>query len=465
MRKVPGFLLFSALTFTSNGCAFGPISTVESGDIPSEWEQQIAPDAPVWPDSEWWTQFESEELDRVIVDVAAGNLSLAAAAQRIIQADARVRIIGSALLPGIDAGISGSRSGNVNDAGSFESSFGADFRASYELDFWGANRGNLRAAEAGQAASRADRATVALTAVAAAANTYFQLLSLRERLEIARLNLELAESVLAVTQARVRNGVSPPLELSQQLGQIAGQRAEIPQLEQQVLETRAALAFLTGRPPEGFDVAGQNLDAIVTPTVSPGIPSELLLRRPDLVSAEAGLVAAHADIVAARAALFPSMSLSAGGGVSSGSLRGLLDAPLGISIGASLSQLIFDAGARRAQRDAAEAAELETLANYRNTVISAFADVEIALGNITNLAEQEMYEIEQTAQAQVAFDIVTARYQEGAVDYLTLLDAQRTLYQARDSLGQIKLARLQAVVDLFQALGGGWHVETLLAEN
>ncbi len=314
-------------------------------------------------------------------------------------------------------------------------------------------------------ASRADRATVALTAIAGAANTYFQLLSLRERLEIARLNLELAESVLAVTQARVRNGVSPPLELSQQLAQIAGQRAEIPQLEQQVLEARAALAFLTGQPPEGFDVVGENLDAIATPAVVPGIPSELLLRRPDLVAAEAGLVAARADVIAARAALFPSISLSAGGGVSSSSLRGLLDAPLGVSIGAGLSQVIFDAGARRAQSEAAAAAELEVLAGYRAAVITAFADVETALGLIAHLAEQQQYETEQAEQAQIAFDIINARYQEGIADYLTLLDAQRTLYDARDSLGQIKLARLQAVIALYQALGGGWHVETLLAEN
>jgi NodT family efflux transporter outer membrane factor (OMF) lipoprotein len=279
--------------------------------------------------------------------------------------------------------------------------------------------------------------------------------------------LENAQQVLEVTRSRVRNGVATPLELSQQLGAIAGQQAVIPQLEQQVLETRAALALLTGRPPEGFDIAGENLEEIVPPNVAPGLPSDLLLRRPDIVAAEADLIAAHADLAAARAALFPSISLTAGGGLSSDTLIGLVrDSAVALSIGAGLSQTIFDAGARQAQSDAAAAAELETLAKYRNAVISAFADVEIALGNIANLAEQEIYEIEQTEQAQFAFDIVTARYREGAVDYLTLLDAQRTLYQARDSLGQLKLARLQSVVALFQALGGGWYAEeTLLAEN
>jgi NodT family efflux transporter outer membrane factor (OMF) lipoprotein len=460
-------LLSAALLFGICGCATGPLPVLEATDVPPAWEQPIAVDVPVWPEPDWWAGFSSAELNDIILAVQRSNLDLAAAEQRIRQADARVRIAGSALLPEIGAGLSGSRSGEIGDASSFGDSFGADFSASYEVDFWGRNRATLQAAQAGSVATRADRETVALTAVSGAANTFFQVLSLRERLEIARLNLENAQQVLEVTRSRVRNGVATPLELSQQLGAIAGQQAVIPQLEQQVLETRAALALLTGRPPEGFDIAGENLEEIVPPNVAPGLPSDLLLRRPDIVAAEADLIAAHADLAAARAALFPSISLTAGGGLSSDTLIGLVrDSAVALSIGAGLSQTIFDAGARQAQSDAAAAAELETLANYRNAVISAFADVEIALGNIANLAEQEIYEIEQTEQAQFAFDIVTARYREGAVDYLTLLDAQRTLYQARDSLGQLKLARLQSVVALFQALGGGWYAEeTLLAEN
>ncbi len=460
-------LLCAVLASTICGCATGPVPVLETTDVPPDWEQPIAADASIWPETDWWTGFSSAELNDIVLAVEAGNLDLAAAEQRIRQADARVRIAGSALLPGIGAGLSGSRRGDLGDASSFGNSFGADFSASYELDFWGRNRADLQAAQAGRAATRADRETVALTAVSAAANTYFQVLSLRERLEIARLNLEIAQSVLEVTEARLRNGVATPLELSQQLGTIAGQRAVIPQLEQQVLETRAALAILTGRPPEGFVVSGENLEEIATPNIAPGLPSDLLLRRPDIVAAEADLVAAHANLAAARAALFPTISLTAGGGLSSDTLIGLVrDSALALSIGAGLSQTIFDAGARQAQSDAAAAAELETLANYRSVVISAFADVEIVLGNIANLAEQEIYEIEQTEQAEFAFDIVTAQYREGAVDFLTLLDAQRTLYQARDSLGQIKLSRLQSVVALFQALGGGWHAEqTFLAEN
>jgi multidrug efflux system outer membrane protein len=463
MRAALNLFLVGSIALA--GCAT-PVPELAASDVPMTWEGPYEESAPLWPSPEWWQGFESDELNRVIGEVMDGNLDLAAAEQRIVQADARVRIVGSALLPGADASLRASRSGDVGEASSFGSSFGADFGASYSVDFWGRNRANLTAAEANRTATRADRETVALTAVSGAANTYFQLLSLRQRLAIAELNLDIAESILEVTESRVRNGVATPLELTQQLGTIAGQRAIIPQLQQQVLETRAALALLSGRPPEGFDVAGYDLETIATPQVAPGLPSDLLLRRPDIVAAEADLIAANADLTAARAALFPSISLTAGGGLASDSLAGLLrDAVLGVSIGAGLSQTIFDAGARRAQTEAAAAAELETLANYRATVISAFADVEIALGNIANLAEQEVYEIEQTTQAQRAFEIISARYREGVADYLTLLDAQRTLYQATDSLGQIKLARLQSVVALYQALGGGWQADELLLAN
>src|SRR5262249_53073505 len=159
--------------------------------------------------------------------------------------------------------------------------------ASYELDFWGRNHDLVNSARAADKASQADLETVALTATASTASTYFELLSLRERLEIARLNLENAQAILTVTEARVREGIATPLELAQQQAQIAGQQAAIPPLEQQELQTRTALALLLGRPAEGFEVSAQNLEQIALPEVAPGLPAELLVRRPDVVRAEA----------------------------------------------------------------------------------------------------------------------------------------------------------------------------------
>jgi NodT family efflux transporter outer membrane factor (OMF) lipoprotein len=452
-------LLLAGGAFAVLGCATGPMPQLRATDVPAGFEQPAPANAPIWPDPTWWRGFGSEELNNVIAAVQSDNLSLEAAELRVLQADARVRQAGASLLPSIDggAGVRFGVSGGEGDETSSSQSFSADLGASYDPDLFGANRAGLRAAEAGRRGTRADREAVALTAVAGAANTYFQLLSLRSRLDIAELNLEIARSVLQVTQSRVDNGVATELELIQQQGAIAGQLAAIPQLQQQELEARAALALLTGRPPEGFDVAGQNLDNIALPLVAPGLPSELLRRRPDLVAAEASLQAAHADLAVARAALFPSISLSAGGSGSSGDLAGLLANPgWSLSLGASLAQTIFDAGSRRAQSEAAAQAELEVLANYRNTVFSALSEVEAALANVRHLEEREVQLQIQAAQAQRAFDIIQAQYREGVVDFLSVLDSQRTLYDSRDSLSESKLARLQALIALYQALGGGW---------
>jgi NodT family efflux transporter outer membrane factor (OMF) lipoprotein len=261
-----------------------------------------------------------------------------------------------------------------------------------------------------------------------------------------------------VTESRVRNGIASQLELAQQRSTIAGQEAAIPQLEQQELETRAALALLLGRPPEGFDVQARDLVAIAAPSVAPGLPSELLTRRPDVVAAEAGLEGANANLAAARAELFPSISLTASGGASTGTLTGLVTNPLfSAGIGLSIAQAIFDAGRREAVTDEARAREQELLLAYRSATITAFSEVETTLGSIANLEAQEMYQAEQVAQSEIAFNIAEARYREGVDDFLVVLDSQRSLYQARDQFGLIRLQQLQALVALYKALGGGWE--------
>jgi outer membrane protein TolC len=162
-------------------------------------------------------------------------------------------------------------------------------------------------------------------------------------------------------------------------------------------------------------------------------------------------------VAAARAALFPSISLTGSGGLASASLTGLIANPAtSFGFGLSLAQTIFDAGRLTAQSDEARAREQELIVAYRGAAITAFSEVETSLGAIAHLADQETYQIEQVAQSQQAFDIAQVRYREGVADFLSVLDAQRTLYQARDQLGQIKLARLQAIVALYKALGGGW---------
>jgi outer membrane protein TolC len=215
-----------------------------------------------------------------------------------------------------------------------------------------------------------------------------------------------------------------------------------------------------GRAPEDFAVKGQPLDSLREPMLGAGLPSELLTRRPDIFLAETHLRAGHADVAAARAAMFPTLSLTAAGGVQNPALPAtvLTIAGMGPSfnLGANLVQPIFDHGKLKAQRDEVEARDRELLSAYKGSILSAFNDVENSLSTIQHLNQSRQFQIENVTESERAFEGARLRYQAGSVDFLTLLEAQKTLYAARDQLIQYKLARLQALVGMCKALGGGW---------
>ncbi len=293
--------------------------------------------------------------------------------------------------------------------------------------------------------------------MAGVASAYFQVLSLRDRLVIARENLAIAERVFKVVDARARNGAVSALDVARQQAAVLAQRAAIPPLELQERQTLFALAILLGRQPEGFDAAATTVSAVLVPRIAPGMPAELLVRRPDLASAEAQLAAANANVAAARAALLPTISLTGSAGLASDSLLNFLSAPTAaLAIGASLLQPIFDGGRLRAQVDVAASRERELVENYRKFILAALADVESALAAGSRSADQEVLQEQVLVQAQRALQLAEVRYREGADDLLTVLDAQRTLFQAEDQRAQIHLSRLLASVGLFKSLGGGW---------
>jgi NodT family efflux transporter outer membrane factor (OMF) lipoprotein len=452
-------LLSSALLLT--GCAEStPPPSLARGDVPSAFEQ--ASPAAAWPAPDWWQGFGSGELTALESAAQTGNLDIAQAVARLRQADARARQAGAALMPTVAlngnaqnlTGASGSSSGNETD-------FFAGVGASYELDFWGKNKSAADSAEALRAASAADRATVALTVSSAVANGYFQLLSLRERLAVAADNLKSAQAILSVVDRRVRAGYAPNSDLTQARADLAAQQAALPALQQQELEARTALAILLGRPPEGFSITANGLSGIAAPIVGPGLPSELLTRRPDLATAEANLASAHADIAAARAAMLPSISLTADAGLQNPALNAavltLSGTGFALTLGTTLAQTIFDGGRLEARTAETEARETELLAAYRAAVIAAFGDVENALGNLTHLAAQEAALQEQRTQAEGVLRAAQRKYTAGGADFLVVTDAQRNLYAVRDQLSDIRRARLAASVALFKALGGGWQ--------
>ncbi len=457
MKKIPAGSICVFLALALSGCVQLPDRQDAAISVPSTWDRPVPGNVDVWPATDWWHGFSSDELDALIATARQNNLDLAAAAARLVQAQQQGRIAGAALIPSLDGSVGVSRSGIASSDRVESDSFNASLSASYELDFWGANRADALAAQASIRGSRYDQETVALTVTTSVANTYLQILSLRERLATARQNLEIAERVLVIVQARVRSGAATRLDLAQQLGTVAGQRAGIPPLEQQERDALTTLAILLGRLPQSFTVDAASLDSIAIPQVAPGMPSDLLMRRPDLRRAESQLDAADANVAAARAALFPSVRLTAGAGVQSGVFSTLVDENPGFSLGLALARPIFDAGRLSAQREIADARRLEVIQTYRTTVITAFGDVEKALGGVDSIARQQEQQAVQLEQSQIALDVAEARYRAGAVDLLTLLDAQRTLYSAQDQSRQLKLSRLQSVVTLFRVLGGGWQ--------
>jgi NodT family efflux transporter outer membrane factor (OMF) lipoprotein len=427
--------------------------------MPPGWVEPGATDA-VALTRDWWHGFGSAELARLIDDALRASPDMAIAAERVLQAEAQVRIAGASLFPALSFGAGTARRETRPEGGSWSGadSASATLSASYEVDLWGQIAAGKRSAESSLLGTRYDRETVQLTLVAGVANGYFQLLSLRGRLAIARRNLEIAEGVLKVVDARVRNGASSKLDLSRQLSGVLSLRAALPALALQERQTLYALAILAGRQPQGFDAADAAVIDLAVPRVAPGLPSDLLVRRPDLASAEAQLASANANVAAARAALLPSISLSGSAGLASNVLVNFLNSPTAAwSLGASLFQPIFDGGRLRGQVDVAESRERELVEGYRRTVLAALADVENALAAVGRTAEQEALQAQVVEQSRIALRLAEVRYREGADDLLTLLDAQRTLFQAEDQLAQIRLSRLQASVALYKALGGGWQ--------
>jgi NodT family efflux transporter outer membrane factor (OMF) lipoprotein len=299
---------------------------------------------------------------------------------------------------------------------------------------------------------------VYLSVISNTAITYFEAVGLQDQLAVARDNLKAGEDLLAVLRGRLAAGTASELDLSQQETVVAGLRAQIPPLEQQLRQFVNALAILVGKLPEQVDVAPSTLTALSIPAVGPGLPSELLMRRPDVQEAEAQLVAANANVKAARAAFFPSITLTGQAGFESTALSSLFNPASALySLAAGITQPIFEGGLLEGTLEQQKARYDELVGDYRKAVISAFSDVENTLIAMRQTAEQERLEEEAVATAQRSYEIALEQLRAGVIDLQTVLNTQTALFQAQTTLAQVRLTRIQAIVQLFQALGGGWQ--------
>ena len=299
---------------------------------------------------------------------------------------------------------------------------------------------------------------VALTTLSSVANAYFQVLASQDRIRTAERNLASAERVLNAIKERFKAGTGTDLDVAQQESVLGNQRALVPPLRQTLDQNINALATLVSRPPESVRVIGGTLNRIAIPRVTPGLPSELLTQRPDIRRQEAQLASATANVGSARAQFFPNIQLTGQGGYQSSALSSLFQPHAAFfSLVGSATQPIFDGGQILGNFQLTRAKQDELLQAYRKTVVQAFADVDNALMSIRQTTIKLRLQRDVVASSLRAFQLAEQQLQAGTVDIVTVLNTQTTLFQAEDALSQAQLARLLAIVSLYQALGGGWE--------
>jgi NodT family efflux transporter outer membrane factor (OMF) lipoprotein len=407
--------------------------------------------------ADWWAAFGDPVLTALVDRALANNPDLGAAAARVEEARAAARLAQAQQRPNIGGAATGAEAQTVGALGSPLTALATSpqVQASYDLDLFGRLRQASRAARAQALAQAGARDTVRLAVASGVASGYVTLRALDLRLAVARATLASRAEQLRIARRRAETGYTSALELHQAESEYHATEQLIPQAELAIRRQENALSLLAGDAP-GPVARGLPLDRLVAPAVRPGLPSDLLRRRPDLFQAEQALVAADRSLDSARAAFLPSIALTGSAGIA---ISSALDNPVALfSLGASVLAPILDGGRTRAQADVAAARRDQAAFAYRDAALTAFRETEDALAGVRRSGEQ-------AASLQAQVDALAAglrnavnRYRAGYSSYLDQLDAQRSLLSAQLALVQARADRLTALVALYQALGGGWAV-------
>jgi multidrug efflux system outer membrane protein len=436
-------------------------------ELPAAWQESGSPHSyPGAEDGRWWRVYEDAFLEKIIQEAFESNADLVIAAARVDEARAILGESRSALFPSVDAAGSASRQRLSREtATSFPgaprefSNYRATIDVSYELDLFGRLRAGVAAARAELEASEASREAVRLALAAQVAKSYFALRSFEQQVLLTRETVRLREEALGLQRKRRDAGVISEFELRQLEAEAAVVRAQLPPLEREREREEAALVVLLGRTPaevfaSRIRTAGTE-EKLIAAVVPSGMPSELLLRRPDLVEAERTLAAANARVAVARSEMFPRISLTAALGAESASLSNLFTGPAGIwSIAAGVTQPIFAGGRVEARTEAAQARERAALAQYQQAIRAAFGEVRTALAAQARARESFEAESARAAALEETLRLARLRYQAGVASQLDVIDAERGLLSARAARIDALRAQRAAVADLFRALGG-----------
>jgi len=462
-------LIVSAVAALIAGCAVGPNYERPAVELPAAWQGAPVGGAKA-TDDRWWALYADPVLDRLIEEALAGNQDLALAAARVDEARAVLRIVDSQFAPSVDATADADRS-RSSERSSMplppgtpleRTTYRAQLNVAYEVDLWGRLRRGSEAARANLLATQAAQQTVRITLTSEVARAYFGLIALDSQVEATRRSLELRSNGLELQKARHAAGMINDFTLKQLEAEVAASRAQLPALDANRNAQELALAVLVGRSPraimEGAIARDADRGGPAAPVVPEGLPSDLLLRRPDVVEAEQRLIAANARIGEARALLFPRIGLTGYLGSESAALSDLFTGPATIwQFAFGLAQPIFQGGRLFGEIEAVQARERQAVALYQKTLQEAFREVRTAL--FTQVRAREAFEAEgaRVAALTEALRLARIRYANGLLSQLEVLDSERNLLQAELNRADALRVQRAAVADVVRALGGGWE--------
>src|SRR5882724_9707986 len=452
-------------------CSFAPhYSRPTPPTPPPEQYQELAgwkqsQPADMAAHGEWWTVFQDSLLDSLENRVTAANQDVKAAFARLQQARAQTRIERSAYFPtlSLQAGATRSRTSTnaplyTNTRPATGNDFVLDADLSYEVDVWGRIRNTVTAARASEQASAADLASLDLSTHAELATDYFTLCGLDTEHALLEQTVADYTKALQLTQALFDGGAAARGDVDQARAQLESARTSATDIRLRRAQTEHAIAVLVGESPSTFHLDSKQLGLNrVPPAIDPGLPSVLLERRPDVAAAERRTAAANAQIGVARAAYFPVFSLAGAAGLESTSTSNWISAPSRLwSIGPSAVLTVFDAGRHRAQSAQAHARYDEEVANYRETVLTAYQEVEDNLTALRDLEAESVSQAAAVAATASALKQAQFQYQGGLVTYLQVVVTENAALSAQLSAADIQIRRMSAAVLLIKALGGGW---------
>ncbi len=448
-------------------CAVGPnhVKPDVSDITPVKWKWKSAAPRDEASKGEWWTVFKDRELSRLESLAVTNNNDLKAAVARVEQARSTARASAIAYVPNATLNGAFSRqrtSGNtptpvpIAIPSSQYNTFSVPLDLSYEVDFWGRIRRTVESARADYEGSAADHQNVLLTLTSEVAANYFALCAFDAELEVLKRTLDSREKSAGIIDQRFKAGVVPEVDSARAHSELDSTRADVADVQRQRGEMVSILALLCGQTASTFHVAERTLPAN-PPSIPAGIPSEVLERRPDVASAERKVASRSALIGAEKANYFPAVRLTAEGGYLSNEAGNLFSPASRVwSFGPAVSLPITGYFVTKAKVERAKAAHEETIATYRQTVLSAVKDVETSLNDIHYRGKQVAAQDDAVRAANHATDLVRSRYEGGAVSYLELLDAERTSLALELQAAQVKAQRFVATVRLVQAIGGSW---------